>query len=327
MCVTGPWGVGKTYAWKHYFKEGQELKAIALPEYAYVSLFGRDSLDDVRIAIVENTVECAEIGKVPDLDNFWSIAARLTGKSSGVVKAIANVSPAAGAYTTGIYRSLFLAVRKRIICFDDLERASSRLEMKSVLGLISDLKEEKECKVVIILNDEALDGANKNDFKSQLEKVVDTIITFEPTAVESTEIAIDKSTGFAEILSKCVQKLGIINIRVIKKIETLCLRVSPLLERFDPRILNQAICTVVLGTYAKFQPDAAPSLELIKEFNGVKEMVKRQIGETKENDENAHIRTLREYGFNGMDELDNALIQGIERGYFDQRELVSKQNC
>ncbi len=53
LCITGRWGVGKTYAWRHYLKEAQKAKSVALSKYSYVSLFGRNSLDDVRTSIVE----------------------------------------------------------------------------------------------------------------------------------------------------------------------------------------------------------------------------------------------------------------------------------
>ena len=44
-----------------------------------------------------------------------------------------------------------------IICMDDLERRGKNLSPKDVMGLISHLKEQKKCKVVLILNDEKLE--------------------------------------------------------------------------------------------------------------------------------------------------------------------------
>jgi hypothetical protein len=47
-----------------------------------------------------------------------------------------------------------------IVCFDDFERLSSSMELEEVLGLISELKEQKNCSVVMILNEDEL-GDNK----------------------------------------------------------------------------------------------------------------------------------------------------------------------
>jgi tRNA A37 threonylcarbamoyladenosine biosynthesis protein TsaE len=40
ICISGHWGVGKTYAWNRFLKDVQAAKKIALPRYSYVSLFG-----------------------------------------------------------------------------------------------------------------------------------------------------------------------------------------------------------------------------------------------------------------------------------------------
>jgi tRNA A37 threonylcarbamoyladenosine biosynthesis protein TsaE len=39
-CLSGHWGVGKTYAWREFLTKAKTEKKIALPRYAYVSLFG-----------------------------------------------------------------------------------------------------------------------------------------------------------------------------------------------------------------------------------------------------------------------------------------------
>lgn len=56
LCISGKWGVGKTFAWNKYLNEADEAGTVGLKRYSYVSLFGRNSLDDVRSAIFENTV-------------------------------------------------------------------------------------------------------------------------------------------------------------------------------------------------------------------------------------------------------------------------------
>jgi Cdc6-like AAA superfamily ATPase len=71
LCITGKWGVGKTYAWNYYLRQAQDGHNVKLAKYAYVSLFGRNSLDDVRAAIVENTVNSGTPGEKPDLKSLF----------------------------------------------------------------------------------------------------------------------------------------------------------------------------------------------------------------------------------------------------------------
>jgi hypothetical protein len=67
LCITGKWGVGKTYAWNTALKEVQAEKGLPLARYAYVSLFGQGSLDDVKNAIWENSVASQSVEATPRL--------------------------------------------------------------------------------------------------------------------------------------------------------------------------------------------------------------------------------------------------------------------
>ena len=319
MCITGKWGVGKTYAWNYFLRQAQDKKTIGMEKYAYVSLFGRNSLDDVRTAIVENTVDSRVAGKRPDLTTFDSIAAQLKSRGKSLAW-LASFAPGATSYVSSANRALFLMLQRQIVCIDDLERAGSGLDVKNILGLVSTLKEEKSCKVVILLNREVLSGVSQGDFDAQLDKVTDTIITFEPTPVESSAIAIDKTTPFHNVLTEYVQALGIVNIRIIKKIETFSRRAWDVLAEHDVRVLNQAVHTIALAAYAKFQPGDAPPLEFIKTFNSFADLLGRQKDSTE--DPNRHLKTmLRNYGFHHPDEFDTVIIEGVERGFFDAAAL------
>lgn len=59
LCISGQWGVGKTYSWQTFLNEAEEAGRVGVRQYAYVSLFGLTSLSELRNAIVENTVNMA----------------------------------------------------------------------------------------------------------------------------------------------------------------------------------------------------------------------------------------------------------------------------
>lgn len=55
LCIKGPWGVGKTYSWHHFLSEAIAKNEVALDFVSYVSLFGLNSLDEVKQTIFANT--------------------------------------------------------------------------------------------------------------------------------------------------------------------------------------------------------------------------------------------------------------------------------
>jgi hypothetical protein len=90
VCISGRWGVGKTYAWREQLEEARKEHGIALKRYAYVSLFGVNSLDDLKFAIFANGNDVVSPQSTPSFDailnnigvrrerptGFWWIARR-----------------------------------------------------------------------------------------------------------------------------------------------------------------------------------------------------------------------------------------------------------
>jgi hypothetical protein len=70
---------------------------------------------------------------------------RLGKKSLGFIQQLPTVK----SYVGGLGPLSFLSVREMIVCIDDLERHGKDLRLVDVLGLVSALKEQKRCKVVL----------------------------------------------------------------------------------------------------------------------------------------------------------------------------------
>ena len=104
---------------------------------------------------------------------------------------------------------------------------------------------------------------------------------------------------------------------MIKKIETFCRRVQDFLTGYDERILKQAVHTLAVVAYARFQPDEAPPLEFIKTYNKVTDIIGRQKDNAKDQD-SRYKHLLQNYGFQYLDEFDGPLVEGVERGFFDE---------
>lgn len=325
LCIRGRWGVGKTFAWRRYLGATRDAGLLAPQAYAYVSLFGLNSLDDLRYAIFESTVSIEHALTGPTPETFGDLASK--GKALGR-KTASWLGPAlslvgAGDLGSALSKSAFLLVRNQLVCLDDLERAGDGLNPRDVLGLASFLKEQRNCRVVLLLNDEAMADEPRAEFHRLLEKVIDVSLVFAPTASEASVIALPGNSRVVEQLRRNVETLGITNIRVIKKIERLAYMLAAELETYRSEVLTQAITTCVLGGWAVFEPDQSPPLEFIRTYNGF--LLAVQDGDNEPTAEVQRWRdTLANISFSHADEFDRLILSGVSVGYFDKAALSER---
>ena len=317
LCIRGRWGVGKTFAWNRCLREARAVKKIGLKRYSYVSLFGLTSLDDLKFSIFENTVR-SEMEVKPSLETLRSNAMGVAEHLGRKAVWFAQQLPLVKNHVGGLSPVWFLSVKATIICVDDFERRGERLAVRDVLGLVSNLKEEKECKVVLILNDEALAG-DKEDFEKYLEKVVDVNLTFAPSAADCARIALSTTTETNDLLRQCCVTLGISNIRVIKKIERAIGQIEPALKAFDGEVLSQAVTSLTLLGWSAFEPKLAPPLDYLEKKSADPLGIGR--GETVSVQEAAWNALLAAYRWQPMDDLDRVLLHGIQSGFFNLPRL------
>ncbi|MBK9584595.1 MAG: hypothetical protein IPO55_01575 [Alphaproteobacteria bacterium] len=323
LCIKGHWGVGKTFAWRQFLTEAAAKGSLGLSHYAYVSLFGLSSLDALRKAIVENSVSSGQIADGPSLKTYENIVLA-TGAFAGKLERFFGILGKADA-GDALIRALFLTVKQRIICIDDLERAGSGLELRDALGLVSMLKEERQCKVVLLLNDQQMLDKNKADFDRLLEKVVDISLVFEPTSEEAVDIAFQQKSATSGFLRPKIIQLGITNIRIIKKIERLANRLHDILIGQRTEIIEQAMTTITLGSWSVLAPDDAPPSSYVKRYNRDMEAMRAQR-EKPEEQQKQWSQIIESFGYRYSDDLDLAIIDGAERGYFDEEAVKAAAN-
>ena len=161
LCITGAWGVGKTYTWQTVLDRVRAKRATGLSRYSYVSLFGISSLEGMKTAIFENLEFLLPQGST-GLERILSGGNSIVKGGKQLVGAAAALPiPYLGGALSKAQPLLFSAIRNQIVCVDDLERRGA-LPDKDVLGLISYLREQRSCKVVLLLNRTQLDPARKN---------------------------------------------------------------------------------------------------------------------------------------------------------------------
>jgi len=150
ISLQGYWGIGKTYFWHNYISEKQKDKIEKTyffkrkkqkDKHVYISLFGINSLDDIKRKIV---LKIYDSNKISNFIKNNPIIGEIIKHKFGV-----DYSLIASSFNREDFKDI-------IICFDDFERISPNLSISEVLGFISELKEQYNCKVVLINNNEIL---------------------------------------------------------------------------------------------------------------------------------------------------------------------------
>ncbi len=296
-------------------EEALKTGKVALPRYSYVSLFGINSIDELKFAIFENVVTLKK-GKIradiSTLDEFVNSNVVQWRKITRFVQSLPFVKSLVGSEATTIFS--FLTIRDQIICLDDLERRGHRLDIGDVLGLVSFLREQRNCKVSLILNDEALIDGAKTQFEKYLEKVVDVSLAYEPTASDSVGVALDVSDPVSQRVADLCTALGISNIRVIKRMERVVRAIQPMLIDYDEEVFRQATSSLVLFCWSHDQPGEAPTLEFLT-TKKAEVSFGREQSEKLSDKEAAWNALLDAYGYTWTDEFDITLIKGVRSGF------------
>lgn len=325
MAIKGAWGVGKTYTWNRLLKEAKENQRIKNKKYSYISLFGINSLESLKYSVFEQTINTDLIGKPPNLETFKTNADTLItslGKKSfqffQSAAWLKNFAPA-------IQFASFLSVNKTIICIDDFERKSKKISLRDILGLVLLLKEQRDCKIALIFNDEKMGEENVDEYRRFREKVIDFEIEFKPTPKECIEIALPNNDTLTSDLDNLIERLGISNIRIIKKIERVAQIISAFLARYEKEVLDRALHTLCLYSYCFYSSDTSvPDYEYV--LNIGYELLGFDQKKGQSDEEKEWNSFLRRYGYYHADEFDLRIAEAVEKGYVHEKSLHLEAN-
>lgn len=330
LAIKGDWGVGKTFSWNQILLEANEYEAIKLDKYSYVSLFGIDSLEDFKIHMFQQQIPIKLIGTEANLETLKNNTTEILddlGKKSGT---LFQNSQYAKSFTPALESVSFLSLNRALICIDDLERKGKNLAIKDVLGVISLLKEQKDCKIVIILNDSAFEDKNfKIEYEKYKEKVIDIELLLAPTSQECVEVALHPKSDIYPRLASFIVSLNICNIRIIKKIEKTAVLLIGYLDKFESEVTEQAMHSLVLFSWCHYVKDAnTPTIDYVKSIGN------KMVGADKKeysDQERLWQSILVEYGFHGADDFDLQIVNAVMTGYvvkddfMREAEKINKQ--
>ncbi|QTA82716.1 KAP family P-loop domain-containing protein [Desulfonema limicola] len=193
IVIKGQWGSGKSYFWKNEIanvnKDGKDKEKT----FANISLFKVGTVSEIQREIILQLSKSTK---------FIDSIKKYTGNFQGIIKSGSKIFGLD--FSALPFDALLSLFEKKdfkniTICFDDFERMPEKLSLKEVLGYISYLKEDKECNVVMILNEDYLSKLenDSNDAKNYSnntnakiwmeykEKVVDFEFEFSPSHDEN----------------------------------------------------------------------------------------------------------------------------------------------
>ncbi len=181
LMLTGDWGAGKTY----YFKHTLDAKISETPVFKdqkkryrpiLVSLFGLKSVEEIQSEVF--------LCLYPILKSSKLKLSSTIGKA--IIKGILNLK-GLGEYDTftegieeagkNVDKKKLIKFEELVICFDDLERISPNLKIEELIGFVNSLVENENVKVLIIANKGkgALSDVTYKDFE---EKTIGNTIEF-----------------------------------------------------------------------------------------------------------------------------------------------------
>ena len=180
LLLTGPWGCGKSYLMEQIAKDLNQEKAAAI---AVISLFGLDSISAINKRVKDEYISLK-------LGMLGKSARKLSKKLAILVKDGLAVAGSAAPGVTGLAAASqglssalsydlfgFFDVqstignndskRKFVIVFDDLERCDINSK-KDILGAINNFVENKQIKVIVIADEDKIDGDDYREYKEKL---------------------------------------------------------------------------------------------------------------------------------------------------------------
>lgn len=214
IALTGEWGVGKTHLWNEI--RDNNGKSFSGKKYAYVSLFGLDSLASLKSAIaieVHKSVGVSDsIWKKDILKPTKKFLSSLTGSSIGTTSDVRIGLNLGNNIITSV---VFSHLKNTLVCLDDIERKSDNLPMSEILGLINYLRNERKCQILMITHDE--ESEDKEYFDKNKEKVFDEVLILDDSlSIIKREIS-DVETF--PIYEKFYQAMDVRNLRFYQRVQ------------------------------------------------------------------------------------------------------------
>ncbi|QDP72185.1 hypothetical protein FOG18_06215 [Legionella israelensis] len=330
----GEWGNGKTLYWMNTIKEHKNLINNQISGYSYVSLFGINSIEQLKLAILLNKIKIDEIGDYEPSLTECIIKLFKDLNLQNVKLLNKKLFSLTRFFTKSLYISSMLDVAKNhsinntIICLDDMERAGAELTINEIMGYITELKEQKNCKIALIYNNKEVKEKDNDRFSELQEKVIDKNLLFSlPSDYCADLILLDKDSPTYSHVKKYIQLLDLKNMRIIIKINQLTKEIENRFPKeFEDQTLEHAIKSLCLFCYIHYSKhEYIPNIELLKNPGDTIASVTSKLEEATKR-ENINI-FLNKYGYQITTKMDSLIAHGVITGILDIKSLINEMEA
>jgi hypothetical protein len=332
IVLKGEWGTGKTFIWNKVLKEYR--RDVDKAKYSYVSLFGINSLAELKRSIYEHTVDTIKVGDVSTTQSVLTNLAYLdfSDAKSVVRKGLGLTGqakiPYVGSVSSVVDSVQYALVNKTLVCIDDFERRGTSLTARDVLGLVSNLVESKKCSVLLILNEGSL--LEDDEFFTYSEKVFDYEVRYSPTLDEAASVVFSSTDEYEHQIVENVKKLKINNIRLIRKVRYFANLVKPYLKDAPLEIIDKTASLIPLAIYARYAgADKVVGIEDLVSFRSSSPFFATEKADFSEATQPGVRKKIEvrdffiAYGYNGLDEFTTEIINLINNGFASSDSIES----
>lgn len=212
VALTGDWGIGKTYLWKNFRDKNRYL--FSGKKYAYISLFGLDSLDSLKLAIATEVQTDTANDSPLNVDVSKHIKKLFGFIGGGNITASGDMRFGINIGNKLITNIIMAHLKDTLVCLDDIERKSDSLPMSEIMGLVNYLKNERNCQIIMILHD--AESEDRDYFDKHKEKIFDELLVLDDSL--SVVKSIVDSSLFT-IYEQFYEIIGIKNLRFYQRVD------------------------------------------------------------------------------------------------------------
>jgi hypothetical protein len=316
LAVTGAWGVGKTHALKGMIESYNGSGS--LKKYSYTSVFGTQSVSEIRTSLLAKTKTFPAVSSSKWSVFAWAGRQARKFKTRETFDQLKEMLPWGGKHLAIAIETIASSfVKNTLIILDDIERLGDKVKLDDLMGLVSELKEQHSCKVILILNEAELGPERQTVYAKYAEKVIDQKLEFVMTPDEAILLGLPLTTPLRDLLLAPIRHLGITNIRVIQKVESTLRIIYPFVQHSSDFAKQQAATSVPIFACALYEQSRGfPDPDKILKYNALTHrMLGSDLADAGKNLE--WVSKLELCGFVSADEFDETILDTMRSGYVD----------
>jgi hypothetical protein len=195
LMLSGVWGSGKTHFWKNDLEDELIKNLDQEKSYVYISLYGKDSIEELQNEIQQSSYHFSKEDKKDVISSTYNVFTKVASfipkisfNAFGIGVEVETERTVEKLEEENIRQQIEKGVGRLkdggIICFDDFERKSSKIDLNDLFGFITNLTEVFQTKTVIITNQEFFKENDSEVFSRIKEKSVNKFLLFDPTVDE-----------------------------------------------------------------------------------------------------------------------------------------------